>query len=384
MRRVPANLRFVHVRRLIALDMPASPAFVARVRAAWDVGDAVAPLDIRLDAATRTRMAEEMGATSIAASDGSERRLPRGRGCEDGDALVVATSGSTGAPKFVVHGHGSVAAASSGSNARLGSGPDDAWLVCIPVCHVGGFSVVARALASGSRLELHERFDPARVEDAAHRGATRVSLVAAAMRRIDPTLFRTVLLGGGPAPHDRPRNVVATYGLTETMGGVVYDGTPLDGTEVQVRDGEIWLRGPTLMRRCLGGVPDPRDADGWFPTGDLGAIVDGTLSVDGRRDDLIKTGGEKVWPAHVERAIAARGDVADVVVRGVPDPEWGERVVAWLVPSGIPPSLDAIRSTVKDALPAHCAPREIRVVAGIPRTAIGKPDVPALLACDGR
>lgn len=363
--------------------MPASPAFVARVRAAWDSGDAVAPLDVRLDAASRHRAAIAMGATSIVGADGGEVRLPTGRGCEDGDALVVATSGSTGAPKFVVHGHDSVAAASNASNLRLSTGPGDTWLVCIPVCHVGGFSVVARALAAGSRLELHDRFTPARVEEAARHGATHVSLVAAAMRRIDPTLFRTILLGGGPAPHDRPANVVATYGLTETMGGIVYDGIPFNGTEVEVRHGEIWLRGPTIMRRYLGDATDPRDEEGWLPTGDLGSFAEGRLRVDGRRDDLIKTGGEKVWPVHVEHAIAARPDVAEVVVRGIPDPEWGDRVVAWIVPTGTPPSLDEVRGTVKSVLPAHCAPRELRVLAHIPRTALGKPDVPALLASGG-
>ena len=360
--------------------MPASPAFAARARAAWDTGDAVAPLDVRLDAASRLRTATAVGATSIAAADGSELRLPGGSGCEDGDALVVATSGSSGAPKYVVHGHEGLAAAARASNARLGTGPDDSWLVCIPVCHVGGFSVVVRALAAGSRLFFHDRFVPERVAEAARQGATHTSLVAAALRRIDPTRFRAILLGGGPAPADRPPNVVATYGLTETLGGVVYDGAPLDGTEVDVRDGGIWLRGPTMMRRYLGEAVDPRDADGWFPTGDLGAVVDGRLVVDGRADDLIKTGGEKVWPASVEDAIARRDDVADVVVRGIADPEWGQRVVAWVVPAGEPPTLDGLRATVKQSLPPHCAPRELRLLPAIPRTALGKPDVPALLA----
>lgn len=364
--------------------MPASPAFVARTRAAWDCGDAVAPLDVRVDAATRLRTAIAMGATSIAAADGSEAALRGGRGCDDGDALVVATSGSTGAPKFVVHGHAGLAAAARASNARLGTGPADEWLVCIPVCHVGGFSVVARALAAGSRLQLHDRFVPERVEEAARRGATCTSLVTAALQRIDASLYRTILLGGGHAPSDRPLHVVATYGLTETLGGVVYDGAPLDGTEIDVRDGEIWLRTPSLLRRYLGDVTDPRDEDGWFPTGDLGSVVDGRLVVDGRSDDLIKTGGEKVWPSRVEDALSRRSDVADVVVRGVADPEWGQRVVAWVVPLGEPPTLDDLRATVKELLPPHCAPREVRLLAAIPRTALGKPDVQALLAGSGR
>jgi O-succinylbenzoic acid--CoA ligase len=364
---------------LIALDMPASVAFVARTRAAWDCGDAVAPLDVRLDAANRLRTAIAIGATSIAMADGSETRLPSGRGSEEGDALVIATSGSTGVPKYAVHSHEGLAAAARASNTRLGTGSDDAWLVCIPVCHVGGFSVVVRALAGGSRLLLHERFLPERVEEAARQGATCTSLVSAALQRIDASLFRTILLGGGPAPSDRPSNAVTTYGLTETFGGVVYDGAPLDGTEIDIRNGEIWLRGPSLMRRYVGGADDPRDKGGWFPTGDLGSFVNGRLVVDGRSDDLIKTGGEKVWPSHVEAAITRRSDVADVVVRGVADPEWGQRVVAWVVPAGTPPSLDDLRATVKESLPSHCAPREMKLLDAIPRTALGKPDIPALL-----
>jgi len=368
------------MRRLIALDMPASPSFVNRVVDAWDAGDAVAPLDVRLDPATLITTATSMGATSIVSADGSEMRLDGGRECEPDDALVIATSGSTGAPKFVVHDHQAVAAAAKASNGRLHTSEDDTWLVCIPVCHVGGFTVVTRALSAGSRLELHDRFNADRVNAAARDGVTRVSLVAAALPRVDAKGFRTILLGGGPGTSDVPDNVVMTYGLTETLGGVVYDGAPLDGVEIDVRNGEIWLRGPTVMRRYLGDVPDPRDADGWFPSGDLGSFVNGRLAIDGRRDDLIKTGGEKVWPSHVERAIATRDDVADVVVRGVADPAWGQRVVAWIVPRGTPPSLDAVRGTVKESLPPYCAPKELHVVEAIPRTAVGKPDHVALRA----
>ena len=136
--------------------------------------------------------------------------------------------------------------------------------------------------------------------------ATLVSLVATALRRIDPTRFRTIVLGGAPPPDDLADNVVVTYGMTETGSGVVYDGVPLDGVELRVAaDGEIHVRGPMLLRayRYADGDRDPR-VDGWLATGDLGAwLPDGRLRVDGRRADLIISGGENVWPEPVEAAI---------------------------------------------------------------------------------
>ncbi|HEY8094314.1 MAG TPA: fatty acid--CoA ligase family protein, partial [Acidimicrobiales bacterium] len=177
--------------------------------------------------------------------------------------------------------------------------------------------------------------------------------------------------------------VVTTYGMTETGSGVVYDGLPLDGVEVRVADdGEIHLRGPMLLRAYRDGA-DPKDADGWLPTGDLGAIgTEGRLVVHGRRGDLIITGGENVWPDPVETRLALHPDVAEVAVAGREDAEWGQRVVAFVVPrpGAAPPELADLRSWVKAALPAFCAPRELALVPEIPRTALGKPRRDALVA----
>jgi O-succinylbenzoic acid--CoA ligase len=289
---------------------------------------------------------------------------------EPGDALVVATSGSTGTPKGVVLTHDAVAASAEATSRRLGVTGDDHWLACLPLSHVGGLSVVTRALHGGTRLTVLAGFDPAAVSGS---GATLVSLVATTLRRIDPSIFRTIVLGGSRPPADRPANTVTTYGMTETGSGVVYDGVPLDGVEVRIdADGEIGLRGPMLLRAYRDGQ-SPLDADGWLATGDLGRwLDDGRLHVDGRRGDLIITGGENVWPEAVEAAIADHPAVAEVMVRGIDDPEWGQLVEAVVVPAGDPPTLDSLRDHVKVGHPAFMAPRSVVIVEALPRTSIGK------------
>src|SRR5690606_30654860 len=139
------------------------------------------------------------------------------------------------------------------------------------------------------------------------------------LARLDPAPWRRILLGGQAPPADRPANVIATYGMTETGSGVVYEGRPLPGVEVRVADdGEIHLRGPMLLRAYRDGT-DPKDGDGWLPTGDLGELgPDGHLHVHGRRGDLIITGGENVWPTAVERALVTHPAVAEVAVVGRP------------------------------------------------------------------
>jgi O-succinylbenzoic acid--CoA ligase len=349
------------VRRLIVVEARGGPAFVERLRRAWDDGDAVFPLDPRLPPEARR---------AVLATARPQEPI------SDGDALVVATSGTTGEPKAAVLTHDAVSASARATSARLGvDAASDRWLACLPLAHVGGLSVVTRSLATGTPLTIHEGFDAAAVEAAARAGATLVSLVPTALRRVDPTLFRVVVLGGSAMPLDLPANAVATYGMTETGSGVVYDGAPLDGVEVAIVDGEVRLRCPMLLRAYRDGT-DPRDADGWFPTGDAGRWDEATgrLQVDGRMGDVIVTGGEKVWPAAVERVLGAWDAVAEVAIFGRPDPEWGERVVAVVSPMhlGRPPTLEATRAVVKAELPAYAAPRELHVVEALPRTGLGK------------
>ncbi len=168
---------------------------------------------------------------------------------------------------------------------------------------------------------------------------------------------------------------MTTYGMTETGSGIVYDGLPLDGVEVAIDDddGAILVKGPMLLRCYRDGI-DPKHSGGWLATGDVGELDDdGRLVVHGRRGDLIITGGENVWPEPVEKVLATVPGVADVAVAARADPEWGQRVVAFVVPgTDGPPTLDALRSAVKDALAAHAAPRELVLVDEVPRTALGK------------
>jgi O-succinylbenzoic acid--CoA ligase len=160
--------------------------------------------------------------------------------------------------------------------------------------------------------------------------------------------------------------------LTETGSGVVYDGRPLDSVEVRIDEaGEIHVRGPMLLRGYRDGEHPLRD--GWLATGDLGRwLPDGRLHVDGRRTELIITGGENVWPQPVEAVLAGHPGVADVAVAGHADPEWGQLVTAFVVPAGTAPTLDALRDHVKQSLPPFAAPRRLVLVDAIPRTALGK------------
>lgn len=365
------------VPELVALDLPVGPAFIDRVLDAWDRGDAVAPVDQRLPADARRRTLDALRPTRLVSAHGHTTVLD-GTPVEPGDALVVTTSGSTGTPKAVVHTHDSLAAAVRASNLRLGLDGSEPWLLCIPVAHVGGFLVLARHLVTSTPLTVHDRFDAGDVMQAARAGATHVSLVATALRRIDPSAFTRILLGGAAAPASIPDNVTVTYGMTETMGGFAYDGRPLDGVAVTVRDGEILVKGPMLMRTYRDGSL-PMTADGFFPTGDLGVMLDdGRIRVHGRRGDLIITGAEKVWPLTVERVLETHPAVRECAVRGIDDPEWGQRVVAWIAPTGDTPTLETIRAHVKESLPAYCAPRELRIVDALPRTPLGKVDVVAL------
>lgn len=361
--RIPVGHRGSAVGRLVVVDATGGPAFVDTVHRAWDAGDAVFPLDPRLPRPAAERVAAAMRP---------------GEPVADGDALVVATSGTTGEPKGVVLTHDAVRASSVATSARLGVDPaSDVWLACLPLAHVGGLAVVARALHTGTRLVVLPAFDA----EAVHRsvdedGVTLVSLVPTALRRIEPHRFRCIVLGGSAPPPDRPANVIATYGLTETGSGVVYEGVPLDGVEVRTdAAGEILLRGPMLLR-CYRDGTIPLDPDGWFATGDIGRwdAAGRRLEVFGRASDLIITGGENVWPAVVEAVLAEHPKVAAVAVVGRDDPEWGQRVVARVVAADgrDPPTLDELRAVAKERLAPWAAPGELELVDDLPRTPIGK------------
>jgi len=368
--------------RLVALDMPSGAKFVDEMRRIWDSGDAVFPIDQRLPRAARITLLHEMAPSAIIDGTGVEIKIPDGRPVEMGDALVMATSGSTGLPKGVVLTHASITASAAASNRRLGTTSRDHWLACIPLSHVGGLSVVTRALHAGCPFTVHPSFDASHVNASARNGVTMTSLVATALSRVDASLFRTILLGGSAAPKHTAENVVITYGMTETGSGVVYNGVPLDGVEIRFSpDGEISVRAPMLLR-CYRDGTKPKDADGWFRTGDVGEFApDGRLVVHGRRGDLIITGGENVWPQPIEAAIALHPRIGEVIVRGLPDVQWGQRVVAWVTTVDDELiTLEEVRDWVKESLPTYCAPKSIHILTALPRTSSGKIDVQRLLS----
>jgi O-succinylbenzoic acid--CoA ligase len=368
------------VPRLIALALPGGPAFVDQLRRAWDAGDAILPVDLRLAPPARRRLFDATRPACWIDEDGAEHALDHAEPVEEGDALVMATSGTTGEPKGVVLTHDAVAASARATSRRLEVDPaSDAWWACLPLSHIGGLAVVTRSLVEGVRCEVVGGFDSEGAAKALDGGATLTSLVPTAFARLRQEVaarFRWIVLGGQATPAILPPNVITTYGMTETGSGLVYDGRPIEGAEVRLVGGEIQVRGAMLLRGYRDGR-DPKDADGWLATGDAGEIrPDGTLAVHGRLSEMIISGGENIWPSSVEAVLAAHPAVEQVAIAGAADPEWGERVVAYVVRADLghtPAQLLAeLRELVRTEIAGFAAPRAVVIVDALPRTALGK------------
>lgn len=261
----------------------------------------------------------------------------------------------------------------------LGVEPDDRWLCCLPVFHVGGLSIFTRSALYGTTVVAEPGFDVLRVKQMLEAGeVTLVSLVPTMLARLrDAGLerapkLRTILLGGGPIPAgllewaaEVGLPVRPTYGMTETCSQIATAevgqrlARPLPGAEVQIADdGEILVRGRMVA------------ADGWLHTGDRGALTeDGLLEVYGRMDDLIVTGGENVAAAEVEAALLEHPAVTDAAVIGVDDPEWGRAVTAFVVATA---TEDDLAAHARATLPGFKAPKRIHVLDELPRTSSGK------------
>jgi O-succinylbenzoic acid--CoA ligase len=326
------------------------------------------------------------------------RALRVGERIDDDVALVATTSGTTGAPKGALLTAAALTASATATHDRLG-GPGS-WLLALPAHHIAGLQVLVRSALAGTvpvELDVSAGFDTARLPGAVRRlgpGRRYTSLVAtqlakalanpaaaAALAELD-----AVLIGGGPAPRPVLESaasagitVVRTYGMSETAGGCVYDGVPLDGVRLRVAaDGRLTIGGTTLAKGYRNPVaPDPFAEPGWFRTDDLGALDDsGVLTVLGRADDAISTGGLTVLPQPVEAALSSHPAVADCAVFGLEDARLGQRVVAAVVVSDgcAAPTLDALRAHVTRTLDATAAPRELHIVDELPRRGIGKVD----------
>jgi O-succinylbenzoic acid--CoA ligase len=316
---------------------------------------------------------------------------------EPGADLVVVTSGSTGRARAVLLSAAAVRASAAATLRRLG-GPGS-WLLALPMSAMGGLQVLCRSALNDRVPAVLDRGES--LADAVARlpaGDRRyTSLVPIQLRRFldtEPDALRSfdaVLVGGSATDPDllqRARGagvaVTTTYGMTETAGGCVYDGRPLDGVRVRTCADGVQLAGPVL---ALGYRLDPAATaaafrDGWFLTRDAGSLdADGRLTVTGRLDDVVVTGGVNVAPAAVEAVLREHPDVEDAVVFGRPDDEWGQRVVAAVVPAPRSvPDLAALRSWVIDRLGAPAAPRELHTIAAVPALHTGKPDRRAVAA----
>lgn len=379
-------------RQLHAVVLPPGPRLLAALAAALDgTGPAVCPLSPALPAPALAALLAALAPAAVRTEDGVRAYRAAAEGTVAADtAVLIATSGSTGAPKIVELSAVALRHSATASLDRIGAAPGDRWLCCLPTDHIAGVQVLVRALVSGTEPVIQPRFDPGAV---AGSGARHVSLVPTQLHRLlDAGVplgrFGAVLLGGAAAPagllaaaRERGGRVVTTYGMSETCGGCVYDGVPLDGVEATVgADGRIRIRGPVLFDGYRG-RPDLTAAalDGdRLVTRDLGELRDGRLRVRGRVDDVINTGGEKVVAGEVAQLLARHPAVRDVVVIGRPDAEWGERVTAVVVPEGAPPRLAELRDLVRATLPAAAAPRALELVEVIPLLPSGKPDLELL------
>ncbi|HWM01178.1 MAG TPA: o-succinylbenzoate--CoA ligase [Actinophytocola sp.] len=367
--------------REILLDGPAGvDELVDALRAALDgAGPAVLPLS-----AADPRLAE------------LRARMSPDRPVEPGTAVVVTTSGSTGEAKGVLLTAAALRASATATHARLG-GPGR-WLLALPAQHIAGVQVIVRALLAGAPPVVSTGpFRPQAFADAAGRltGSPRyVSLVPTQLARLldagDTTLrtFDAVLLGGAATPAalleramDAGVRVVTTYGMSETAGGCVYDGRPLDGVGVRLAGGLVELSGPMLASgyRLAPAATAAAFRDGWFRTTDLGELrADGSLAVLGRADFVINTGGVKVVPAAVEDVLTAQPGVAQACVVDLPSAEWGQLVAAAVVPAGPPPAVADLEDAVRAALGGPAVPRRLRFVDALPARGPGKVDRPAV------
>jgi len=326
-----------------------------------------------------------------------------GEDIDDDVTLVVSTSGTTGVPKGAMLTAPALIASASATHDRLG-GPGT-WLLALPPHHIAGLQVLVRSVLAGTvpvELDISGGFDvsllPAAV--AAMGGGRRyASMVAIQVAKVlgDPAAVAAlaeldaVLLGGGPAPAPVLEGAAAagislirTYGMSETAGGCVYEGAPLDGVSVRIEhDGRILLGGATLAKGYRNPPdPDPFAEPGWFRTDDVGTVDDsGLLRVLGRADEAISTGGLTVLPQLVEAALSHHPAIADCAVFGVADDRLGERVVAAIaVTAGATaPTVAELRAHVATTLDATAAPREVHVVDQLPRRGIGKLDRRALV-----
>lgn len=363
--------------RLVAAPLPAEPSSAELIERVWSAGDAVLPFDPALPKQERSALLARMRPHVLL--DGSEENpLDDAAPVEDGVALVIATSGTSGPPRGVVLGQAALSVATRLTNDRVGAERGQRWLCCLPLAHIAGLMTVLRSRALGTEAIVHDRFDVEAI--GWETGAAFVSVVPTMLHRlleagVDLSGFSRVLVGGAAAAdelveraRDRGARVTVTYGMTETAGGVVYDGIPLPGVGIELDGaGRISIASPTLMSGYRLDAEATKSAfvGGRFVTQDRGVWdEDGRLRVLERLDRTIITGGKNVSPREVEEALLAHPEVLDAIVRGVTDETWGQRVVAEVVPKDPrrPPRAEDLTEFLRDRISHYKIPDPIRVV----------------------
>jgi O-succinylbenzoic acid--CoA ligase len=378
-------LRQLGVRRgsRVALALAPGAEFVIALHGCLLTGAAAVPIDLRI---TERERGEWIARADVVVSQPlgrSQAPPPPGISAGDPAVAVMHTSGTTAAPKPVVLTHRNFLASALGSAVALGLDPAERWLCPMPLAHVGGLSVPIRSAIYVTTSVIHGRFDLEAVlgelMDPARR-TTLVSLVPTMLARLldaglqRPPTLRWALLGGGPIPSALVERATAagvpvapTYGMTEACSQIATFGWPLPGVSLRVEGGEAVVRGDVVS---AGAVSE----DGWLHTGDRGRFDEsGRLVIEGRIADTIVTGGENVAPIEVEAVLLEHPAVVDAAVLGRADPEWGEAVVALVVPRDrLPPAAAELRAHCAARLAPFKVPKRFELVASVPRGPTGK------------
>ena len=286
-------------------------------------------------------------------------------------ALVVTTSGSTGTPKEIHLSAAAVTASAKAANTFLKADAGNSWSLLLPLTHIAGINVLVRALLLKSEVLDFRNNSQYTKADFTAIVPTQLNRALTADHQLLKHLqeAKAVLVGGAPlAESDKQRahangiNVITTYGMSETSGGCIYNGTPLDGVAVKIVENIIYLRGPMLAQVPL--------VDGWLKTTDIGRLENGKLAVFGRADDQIISGGEKISLSVIEQALSENFE-SIFLAFAKPDQEWGERLC---IATTLELSQDTISHFLKNRFGGYATPKEIHKVDEIPLIGIGKPD----------
>jgi O-succinylbenzoic acid--CoA ligase len=380
----------------VAVIEPAGVTFASLLHACLRSGAALVPISPRAPASEVERVLAD-SRPRLLVRDGEVEPLPDPASGDPGDACILYTSGTTGPPKGVRLTLANHAASARGCAQALEATEADRWLLCLAPHHVGGLAIFLRSVLCNQPVVTVARFEEGLIIEAIRaERPTLLSVVPTMLTRLldadgldDLRSLRAILVGGAAVPADTARewsslglNVCPSYGLTETCSQVAMvppgragelAGTAgLAGSQaaIDVVDGEIVVSGPAVFPGYVNPEVTPAPAAGRFATGDLGLLEGGVLSVLGRRDDTIITGGENVRPEQVEGILRQHPGVRDIAVAGRPDPTWGQVVTAWVVAEGTTgPDLDA---WCRDRLDAFKVPRRWTFVEELPRTEGGK------------